>query len=161
MVSLSATLREGFLAQSEVELLASHLYLQASHLFEVRHYSGFAKKFKAESDEERQHFNQLIDYVTLRGDPVDVRARALPTVEWDHEEEIFEYFLAFERDNYNKLKALFAQTRAEADFDAEHLVAGLLEEQVKAVFEWRERVKKVKGYNSTPGLLWEYDRTIE
>jgi ferritin len=160
MVSLSATLRESFLVQSEVELLASHLYLQASHWFEVRHYSGFANKFKSESDEERGHFNKLIDYVTLRGDPVDVRAKTLPAVDWTNEEAVFEYFLAFERDNYTKLHALFAQARAEADFDAEHLVGELLEEQVEAVFEWEGRVKKVKGYNSTPGLIWEYDRSI-
>ena len=161
MVSLSATLREAFLVQSEVELLASHLYLQASHWFEVRHYEGFAKKLKSESDEERSHFNQLIDYVTLRGDPVDVRAKTLPAVEWSTEVSVFEYFLAFERDNYAKLHALFALARAENDFDAEHQVGELLEEQVKAVFEWEGRVKKLVGYNSTPGLIWEYDRTIE
>lgn len=161
MVSLSETLRESFLKQSEHELLLSHLYLQASHWFEVRHFSGFAKKFKSESDEERSHCGQLIDYVTLRGDPVDIRAKPLPSVtEWTDEIAIFEYFSMQERENYKKLHALFAQTRAECDFDAEHLVQDMLKEQVQAVFEWEGRVKKVKGYSATAGLIWEYDRSF-
>lgn len=160
MVSLSEHLREAFLVQSEHELLASHLYLQASHWFEVRHFSGFASKFKHESDEERDHFNKLVDYVTLRGDPVDVRAKHLPAVEWGCPVSVFEYFLAFERDNYHKLHALFGKARAEHDFDAERHVGELLKEQVEAVFEWEGRVKKVKGYSETPGLIWEYDRSI-
>ena len=160
MVSLSQTLRESFLRQSENELFGSHLYLQASHWFEVRHYSGFASKFKAEGEEEREHFKKLLDYVTLRGDPVDIRAKSLPAVEWTDEVVVFEYFLAFERENYTKLHALFMETRQEADFDAEHQIGELLEEQVKSVFEWEGRVKKAKGYSSTPGLIWEYDRSI-
>lgn len=160
MVSLSETLRESFLKQSEHELLASHLYLQASHWFEVRHFSGFAKKFKSESDEERSHSHELIDYVTLRGDPVDVRAKPLPVVDWADEVKIFEYFLEFERDNYSKLHALFAQARQEADFDAEHKVGDMLKEQVEAVFDWEGRVKKIKGYSLTAGLIWEYDRNF-
>ena len=160
MVSLSAPLRESFLVQAEHELLYSHLYLQASHWFEVRHFSGFADKFKHESDEERGHSNKLLDYVTLRGDPVDVRARALPAVEWTTEVSVFEYFLAVERDNYNKLHALLAQARAEHDFDAERLVGEMLKEQVESVFEWRGRVTKIHGYSQTAGLIWEYDRSI-
>ena len=160
MVSLSESLRESFLVQSEHELLASHLYLQASHWFEVRHFSGFANKFKHESDEERGHFNQLIDYVTLRGNAVDVRAKNLPAVNWENEIAVFEYFYAFERDNYDKLHALFAKARGEHDFDAEKLLSGMLHEQVESVFEWEGRVKKVKGYSQTPGLIWEYDRNI-
>ena len=74
--------------------------------------------------------------------------------------KIFEYFLEFERDNYRKLHTLFAQARQEADFDAEHKVGDMLKEQVEAVFEWEGRVKKVKGYSLTAGLIWEYDRSF-
>ena len=161
MVSLSETLRESLLKQSEAELYYSHLYLQASHWFEVRKYSGFAKKFKSEGEEEREHFNRILDYITLRGDPVDVRAKSLSAVEWTDEVSVFEYFLQIERENYVLLHTLFAQARAEADFDAEHVIGELLESQVKSVFEWEGRVKKVKAYNSTPGLIWEYDRNFD
>ena len=161
MVSLTGTLRESLLVQSEHELYLSHLYLCASNWIEVRHYEGFAKKFKSESDEQRESFHKIISYVTLRGDPVEVRAKALQTVEWADVVSVFEYFFALETENYHKLHALFAQARQEADFDVEKKVKELLEQQVQAVDDWEGRVLKAKGYSSTPGLIWLYDRSIE
>ena len=161
MVSVSSNLKEAFLKQSEKELLASHLYLQASHWFKVRHYSGFAEKFKSEGDEEREHFNKLIDYVTLRHGEVDIRATTLPATNWENEISVFEFFLDFEKKNYESLYSLRAAASEENDFDAENFLDDMVEEQVKAVFEWEGRVKKAKGYANTPGLLWLYDSKMD
>ena len=160
MVSISESLREAFLKQSERELLASHFYLQASHWFKVRHYSGFAEKLKSESEEERSHFNKLIDYVTSRVGAVDIRAAALPATSWENEISVFEFFLDFEKKNYEALYALHAKAGEENDFDAENFLDDVLADQVKSVFEWEGLVKKARGYALTPGLLWILDSKI-
>lgn len=170
MVSLSETLRESILKQSEHELLESHLYLQAYHWFEVRHFSGFANKMKEESEKERGHFKSLVDYVTIRDDsadyitlrcePVEIRVAPLPEVKWTDEISVFEYFLELEKKGYENAMALFAQARSENDFDAEHLIEELVESLVKSLFEWEGIVKRVKSYSLTPGLIWQFDKSI-
>ena len=157
MVSLSATLSESLHRHAAQELEASLLYLQAHHWLEVRHFDGFADRIKSFGEKRREWHNKVLDYITLRGNEAKVHAGPLPAVNWENEVVVYEYFLALEEAYYLKLKELFAQARTENDFDLEHFVSEILEEQTVRCDDWEEDVFKIRGYSKTAGLVWLYN----
>lgn len=157
MVSLSATLSEALQVYSAEELEASLLYLQAHHWLEVRHFDGFADRLKSFGEKRGEWHNKVLDYITLRGNVATPHAKALPAVNWENEVAVYEYFLALEEAYYLKIKDLFARARNENDFDVEHLLSEILEEQVVRCDDWEGDVLKIRGYSKTAGLVWLYN----
>ena len=80
---------------------------------------------------------------------------------WICDFRVFEFFLNFEKKNYEDLYALCDKAEDEHDFDAEEFLENMIAEQVKSVFEWEGLVKKAKGYSLTPGLLWVFDSEMD
>ena len=157
MVSISTTLNEALHVHAQQELEASLIYLQASHWFKVRHYEGFSSRTYSFGEKRGEWHRKILNYLTLRNTEVQVRAVALPSVEWTDELTVYEYFLKLEEAYYLKIKALYAQARVENDFDLEKFLHPLLKEQVERVDDWEGDVIKMRGYIKTTGLIWLYD----
>lgn len=157
MVSLSSSLLESFHTHAQKELEASLLFLQAHHWFKVRHYDGFAERIESFGEKHREYHKKFLDYITLRGGEVSVRASPLPSMTCTEELPVYEYFLELEESYYGKLKELFAQARGENDFAAEAFIESILEEQVVRCDDWEEDVFKMRGYVKTAGLIWLYN----
>jgi len=160
MVELEASLRESLQAQAKVELQASLLYLQAHYWFSDKHLKGIAAHFLKESDEERTHFKQMLDYLDLRGALAKVEPPSMPELNWANETEVFEYFLDLERRNTENINGLYKKAREAGDYDFERFMLTFVEHQVKSVDEWEALVEKVKSFNAMPGLIWHLDAII-
>lgn len=72
MAKLLGKLKPAFLAQAKIELEASLIYESASQWYSYKHLTGIAAKLRAESDGELAHFRSLLDYVTMRGDTLNI-----------------------------------------------------------------------------------------
>jgi ferritin len=157
MVSLSSSLGDSLHSHAHKDLEVYLLYVQAYHWFKVRHYEGLASKLKSFGDKHLEWHSKILEYLTLRTVPVEVRINTLPPVNWTEEVAVYEYFLKIEEVYYDKVKSVFAQARGENDFDVENFLEEILEAQVQRIDEWEGEVLKIKGYTKTAGLIWLYD----
>ena len=78
MALLGKVITSALLNQASHELGAFALYKEASYWFEFRHLKGIAKKLNDEAEEEKKHFDEILNYVTLRGGPVEIIFPVLP-----------------------------------------------------------------------------------
>ena len=65
-----------------MEMNASMTYLSMSYFFESRGMTGFQKKYKEASEEERGHSLEFLDYVSKRGGTPRVQATQAPIVDF-------------------------------------------------------------------------------
>merc|ERR1719453_1364388 len=101
-------------AQIAVEFTNSHFYtaLSAYYARDSVGLMGFAKKYRGESDEERKHALEIVDYVNMRGGKVSMSALLAPPADLAENEELgdalagAEFALALERLTNEKLLAL-------------------------------------------------------
>ena len=63
-------LSKALLTQASYEFVGYLSYTEASHWFNIRHLTGISKKLKLEADEERKHFEEILDYISKRGQEV-------------------------------------------------------------------------------------------
>lgn len=160
MVIINQVLRKALLNQATHEMGSFLLYKEAANWFEVRHLSGIAKKFHSEADEEKTHFDGILQYITLRGGEVEVTSPVLPARDWKNEKTIIEFFLNIEKDNYDRFHDLTRQAREFNDYALEHFLVKYLEHQVKSVDEWEKRFTMVSSFSAIPGLIWHFDHII-
>lgn len=160
MVTMVNSLKEELHRQAKIEQEAFLLYESASQWFELRHLTGIAKKLRAESNSELGHFRAILDYLTLREQPV-VIPQAEYTQEWTTELQVFEFFFELEKKNNESITAVYKKARENEDYDLERFVGTLLQPQVESVNEWEELVEKMKSFTALPGLIWHLDAIIK
>mmetsp|Transcript_34639 Transcript_34639/g.60917 ORF Transcript_34639/g.60917 Transcript_34639/m.60917 type:complete len:170 (+) Transcript_34639:1349-1858(+) len=160
VLSLPSELHKLLTAQAVTELLASLHHDQGAYWFEERHLSGIAKFLKKEADEERLHYRSILDYLSLRGSPVQLHLPETSGLSWQSEVEVFESALQLEENNYVALAKLSELAKSHNDYDTLRFSMKLLEDQVQAVDKWEGLLVKVKTFASFPGLIWHLDEMI-
>lgn len=160
MALLGGLLRKALLQQASCELGAFGLYKEAAYWFEAKHLKRIAKKLNEEAEEEKNHFDEILSYVTERGDTVEVIFPEMPQKDWKSEKCVIEFLYQLEKDNYKNYYELFKLARDNADYDLEGFLAKHLREQVKSVDEWEGRLCKVNSFSAIPGLIWHLDATF-
>ena len=111
---------------------------------------GFAKKYRGESDEERKHALEIVDYVNMRGGKVSMSALLAPPADLAENEELgdalagAEFALALERLTNEKLLALHKVAEEAGDPQMTDFVETMLEEQAAALYEAGVFVTRVR-----------------
>ena len=127
---------------------------------------GIAAYFKQESLEERSHAELLMDFQTLRGGRVALRAIIPPETEFSHPEKgdalyAFELSLSLEKLNFQKLRQLHGIADAHGDAQMADFIEGdLLADQAASVKAVAEKVAQLRRVGKGLGVF-EFDRQLQ
>ena len=160
MASLASSLKTGLLRQASTELKAYILYQQGSCWFSHRHLDGISKRLKQEAEEEKKHFESILDYLVIRKEPVKIEPPQIPSTEFGNEVQAFQFYLDLEKQVHGDLHQLYLQARETSDFDTERFLGPYLDEQIRSVDEWEKLVEQVKSFSTFHGLIWHLDSII-
>uniref|UniRef100_A0A7S2AFY3 Ferritin n=1 Tax=Pycnococcus provasolii TaxID=41880 RepID=A0A7S2AFY3_9CHLO len=141
--NLDPTSEEALCSQVSVEFTNSYFYTALAAYFarDSVGLMGFAKKYRAESEEERKHALEVLDYVNMRGGTVQLSALMAPPSDLAENDQLgdalagAEFALALERLTNEKLLALHKVAEECGDPNMTDFVEGMLEEQAEALYE--------------------------
>jgi len=143
---------EALCSQVSVEFTNSYFYTALAAYFarDSVGLMGFAKKYRAESEEERKHALEVLDYVNMRGGTVQLSALMAPPSDLAENDQLgdalagAEFALALERLTNEKLLALHKVAEECGDPNLTDFVEGMLEEQAEALYEAGTFVTRVR-----------------
>lgn len=115
-----------------------------------------------ESDEERQHGLQLLNYVSGRNGVAKLAFERdeIGMKEWKNAAEVFETIAELERQNALALNKLFLKARDEKCVATEVFLGDMIKEQTINLDSTESLYKKVKAYSAMPGLLYHLDAQL-
>eukprot|EP00200_Dunaliella_tertiolecta_P004823 CAMPEP_0202340620 /NCGR_PEP_ID=MMETSP1126-20121109/1982_1 /ASSEMBLY_ACC=CAM_ASM_000457 /TAXON_ID=3047 /ORGANISM="Dunaliella tertiolecta, Strain CCMP1320" /LENGTH=241 /DNA_ID=CAMNT_0048931353 /DNA_START=47 /DNA_END=772 /DNA_ORIENTATION=+ len=154
--------------QINVEYNVSYVY-HALHCFFDRDnvgLPGFAKFFKAASDEERDHAHLLMSYQNKRGGRVQLKSIVMPEMEFNHPEKgealfAMELALSLEKLNFQKLRELHEVADKCGDAPMADFVEGdLLADQVNSVKSSAELVSQLRRVGKGLGV-YHIDKQLQ
>ena len=157
-------------AQINVEYNVSYIYHAMWAYFSRDNVAlkGFAEHFKREALEEREHAEQLMEYMNLRGGRVELQQLLPPQSEYDHPEKgcalyALELSLSLEKLNNDKLCELHRVADDAGDAHmCDFLEGEMLAPQVESVREVSEMVATLLRMGP-PGdgmAAWHFDQTL-
>lgn len=150
--------------QINMELYASYVYLSMSYYFSRDDVAlhGFAKYFKTNSDEEREHAQKFMDYQNKRGGRVVLKDVSKPNQDdWGTPLEAFEAALELEKTVNQSILDLHGVASSRVDPHlCDFLESEFLGEQVDDIKEKSDWITKMK--NVGPGVGWHMiDRELD
>jgi len=138
----------GINRQINMELYASYTYQSMSLYFDRDDVAlpGFAKFFKASSDEEREHAEKLMAYQNKRGGRIVLQDIKKPSNdEWGNGLEAMQVALQLEKSVNQSLLDLHKIAGGHEDAQlCDFIESEYLEEQVKAIKEISDHVTQLK-----------------
>lgn len=144
--------------QVSVELMASQQYMAASIWFRARNMDGMAAWMLDESDEERGHGKQILEFAMKNHYQVVLEPLQAPQTEWSSPADVWATILALEENNTQNLLRI---ARA-ADECGQYGVKAFLDpfhvEQIEAEDKVGGILAKVRGGGEA--LLWEIDHLL-
>mmetsp|Transcript_28035 Transcript_28035/g.39408 ORF Transcript_28035/g.39408 Transcript_28035/m.39408 type:complete len:216 (+) Transcript_28035:144-791(+) len=147
-------------AQVTRELEASQLYLSASIWCEQQNLVGMAAYMLSESEEERTHALQIIDFASKRDVALSLETLKAPKSNWDSCLDVWNTLLDAEKANTQSLFKL-ADAAAEG---RDHALTGFLlpyhSEQVESEDHLETIISKVRDESLTPGLIRQLDTEL-
>merc|ERR1712055_1283951 len=142
--------------QINMELYASYVYLSMSAYFARDDIAlhGFAKRFRANSTEEKEHAEKLIDYQIMRGGRVSFQSIAKPNIEeWGSAMEAVQASLELEKTVNESLLAMHKVADGHGDAQMTDFLEGTyLNEQVEAIKEIGDLITKMRRAGDGLGL---------
>jgi len=150
--------------QINLELYASYVYLSMSYYFDRDDIAlkGFAKFFKDNSDEEREHAEKLMKFQNQRGGRIVLQAVQKPEKdEWGSGLEAMQAALALEKNVNQSLLDLHTLSDSHGDFQfSDFLEANYLTEQTEAIKDLSDKITNLKRVG--PGLgEFMYDKELQ
>ena len=119
--------------QITLEFGASQAYLGMMCMFEGLGLQVLGKKFREQSDEEREHALKFVDYVLEVGGQVAVGALAAPKMSYDSVADAVEAALGHEKHVTAQINKLVDQAREENDHATFQFLQWFVEEQVEEI----------------------------
>jgi len=142
--------------QINMELHASYVYMSMAAYFDRDDVAlhGFAKRFRENSDEEREHAQKFIDYQNRRGGRVVFQDVAKPrTDEWGSALAAVEASFELEKKVHESLLELHKEADSHHDAQLTDFLEGeYLKEQVEAQKEIGDLITKMKRAGDSLGL---------
>lgn len=142
MISESMNLRLN--RQISMEFAASHKYLAMACAFDAMGFKILAKRFRLQSDEEREHAMKILDFVVEVGGRVDLEQVPKPPSKYDTVEAIVRSALESEQEVTRSINEIVAQAETEKDFATRSFLHWFVDEQVEEVASMTELLGLVK-----------------
>jgi len=160
---LSKNMEELLNAKAAQELKASAVYLQASYFFKSLDLEGFSSYLKAESEDERSHGLQMLDFVIKRAGKalvLEVPSMEPQFEEWNSPTAVFETLVNYELEISKSIDACLRAAQEEDDASTEEFMNAFVIAQVDEVYKKRALLRKVSAYSELPGMIFLLDREL-
>merc|ERR1712025_904994 len=142
--------------QINMELHASYVYMSMAAYFDRDDVAlqGFAKRFRDNSDEEREHAQKLINYQNMRGGRVVFQNVTKPnTDDWESALSAVEASLELEKKVHESILAMHKNADEHGDAQLTDFLEGeYLKEQVEAQKEIGDLITRMKRAGENLGL---------
>jgi len=112
--------------------------------FEEKNLPGFAKWFRLQAEEEKEHAMKFFDFLIERGGRVKLGALAEPKAEWTSSMNAFEEVLKHEQFISASINTLYELALAEKDYPSQILLHWFINEQVEEESNANEIIQKLK-----------------
>ena len=144
--------------QVSVELSASQAYMSASIWFRAREMDGSAAWTLEESDEERGHGKEILEFAMKNHFPVTLEPLAAPKNDWNHPSEVWETILGLEQQNTQNLLRIAAVADQCGMYGVKAFLDPFHVEQIDAEDKVGGILAKVRGADEA--LLWQIDHML-
>jgi len=114
----------------------------------------------AESEEERGHALQFIEFANKRNIPIKLQGLDVPTSTWESPEDVWRDILELERANTSSLLKVAEAANQCQDYAVLAFLNPFHMEQVNAESTISTIIAKVADENKTPGLLRQLDHEL-
>ncbi len=148
-------------AQIKLEGMASLQYLAMSSWAEVNGFSGVAKFFYGQAEEEREHMVKLMAFVNERGGVAKVPAFEEPVNDFKSLNQLFEFFLEKEQVVTNHVNEIIYNCLQFKDYTVHNFMQWYVAEQIEEESVATTLLDKLKIIGSDKGGLYMFDRDIE
>lgn len=155
-MKMTDKLAEAFNRQITMELASSMAYLQMAAHFENENLIGMAAWMRMQSQEERDHAEQFIQFVIDRGNKVRLGSLDAPSADYERVEQVFETALDQEQEVSRAIHDLYRLASDEGDLASYPFLQSFIAEQneEEALVETiLERVRLAGGESSAILLL--------
>jgi ferritin len=130
---------EGLNRQIQFELSAEYGYLALSLYFDRELLAGFAKYFRHQAEEEREHAMKLVAHVSDRGGNVILGPIEAPRLQFSNVVDALKHALNMERKNTESIHKLYEKAVAARDYATQNHLQWFIEEQVEEE-KWAEEL---------------------
>jgi ferritin len=115
---ISEDMSKLMMEQAHMEMSASLTYISLSYWFDRRGMSGYKDYFRKQSDEEREHSLQFLDYLSKRGEIATINPSKLvqPSTEFETPLHAMECYLAHERAVADSINDKFSKAMQAGDW---------------------------------------------
>ena len=144
--------------QVSVELMASQQYMAASIWFRARNMDGMAAWMLDESDEERGHGKEILEFAMKNHYKVVLEPLNAPQAEWNSPADVWQSILALEENNTQNLLRIAAAADRCGQYGVKAFLDPFHVEQIEAEDKVGGILAKVRGASDT--LLWEIDHLL-
>src|SRR5262245_40239220 len=87
---LSKGVQDAINEQINMEFVSAYTYLAMSAYCESKHFTGFAKWLRLQSEEEKIHAMKLYDFLVARNARVDLKPLPAPAINYKSLDAVFE-----------------------------------------------------------------------
>ncbi|RKO82967.1 Ferritin, Dps family protein [Blyttiomyces helicus] len=154
---MTASLIKSLNGHANFELQSSQFYLSLAYWFDSQNFSGFAKYYKAQSEEEKTHALKMFDYLATRGETPHLTALPAPPVKHASAAEALQAVLELEQTTTAGIHDLNSLALQEGDPATSQFMQWFIAEQVEEEDTARRFLEEVKAYDRLPGLLYHMD----
>jgi ferritin len=145
--------------QANHELQSAQAYLGVAYWCDVHQFSGFAKYFHHQVEEERGHAAKLLKHLADRGDVPALSALTAPAMSFKHLTEVAQKVYDLERANTASIHATYEVTLAQKDYPAQVMLHWFINEQVEEE-AWSEKLLAKTREATCVGALSSLDRHL-
>ena len=157
---LSPKVEQALNAQIAVELSASLTYMKVSSWYDSKNLTNISKYFRDESNTEKAHAEQIIDYINKRNGNAIIPAVAPLDVKLEKHDLIFQQVLEIEKSTEKSLHAVVLVAKEEGDVATEVALQGLVLDQVNSIAEVDAMVEEIDTFANMQGLIWHFDKEM-
>jgi len=143
--------------QINLEQYSAQLYLAMSAHCTASSFKGFAHWLKIQAGEETTHAVRLMDFLLDRNGKLELKPVAAPPTEFGNILEVFENALEHEKNNTDKINALFGLARSEKDYASEITLQWYVTEQVEEEATFGQIVDQLRAVGNQGGGIWYLD----
>lgn len=157
---LDAKMEAALNKQVNAELWSAYLYLSMSYDMEDKGFSGFAKWFAVQAEEEFEHATKFMEYIGS----VDGKVKLMPIEEvrqeWNSPKDAFEDTLMHEKIVTGKINHLMDLAIELKDYAAQSMLKWFVDEQVEEEDTARKHLHTLEKIEKDSAALYLFNQQL-
>jgi ferritin len=157
---LSKGVQDAINDQINMEFVSAYTYLAMSAYCEARHFTGFAKWLRLQSEEEKVHAMKLYDFLIARNARVELKPLPAPSHDYKSIPAVFEAALKNEEKVTESINKIYEIAMKNKEFATSVQLQWFLTEQIEEEKTARDIVAKFHLIKDDPASLLDLDREL-